>query len=84
MIGPVTPLRDQAFQTHVAGRPDQDRPYFALLNRSDDDAIGLTREVEALRERLAAVEGEIERLTGSPVAAPKAWLRRKLERGRSR
>ena len=48
------------------------------------EELGLTREVEALRERLAAVEAEIERLTGSPVAAPRAWLRRKLDRGRSR
>jgi len=48
------------------------------------EELGLTREVEALRERLAAAEAEIERLTGSPVAAPKAWLRRMLDRGRSR
>jgi O-methyltransferase len=45
--------------------------------------LGLQREAEALRERLAAAEAEIERLTGSPVAAPKAWLRRRLDRRRA-
>jgi len=55
MIGPVTPLRDQAFQPHVAGRPEQVRPDLALLKRSDEDAVGRTREEarRSLRRRLA-------------------------------
>src|SRR5436190_4620670 len=37
---PITPLRYQPFQPHVAGRPEQVRPDLALFERCDEDAIG--------------------------------------------
>jgi O-methyltransferase len=46
-----------------------------------DRELELTRELAGLRERMAAAQEEIDRLQGSPLAGPKAWLRRKLEGG---
>jgi O-methyltransferase len=44
-----------------------------------DRELELARELAELRERVAAAQEEIDRLNGSPLAGPKAWLRRKLE-----
>jgi hypothetical protein len=41
------------------------------------EEVDLARELADARRRFAA---EFERLTGSPLAGPKAWLRRKLGR----
>jgi O-methyltransferase len=46
-----------------------------------DRELELTRELGGLRERITAAQEEIDRLHGSPLAGPKAWLRRKLEGG---
>ena len=75
-------MHDAGLDAMLMPEGDAPRPPDARVPTFEE--LGLTREVEALRERLAAAEAEIERLTGSPVAAPKAWLRRKLDRGRSR
>jgi O-methyltransferase len=40
-----------------------------------DRELQLDDEVTALRARLAAAEAELERLRGSPLAGPSAWLR---------
>jgi O-methyltransferase len=40
----------------------------------------LKREHEQLRERLAAAEAEVERLRGSPLGGPRAWLGARLRR----
>jgi O-methyltransferase len=44
-----------------------------------EQEVALSRELGTLRERLAAAEAEIDRLNGSPLSGPKAWLRRKLQ-----
>jgi len=44
------------------------------------DKRHIGRELEELRERLAAAEAEIAALRGSPLRGPKAWLRRRLTR----
>jgi O-methyltransferase len=41
--------------------------------------LELTREIAGLRERAAAAQEEIDRLRGSPLAGPKAWVRRRLQ-----
>jgi hypothetical protein len=38
----------------------------------------LRHELDRVRARLAAAEAEIERLVGSPLGGPRAWLRRRL------
>jgi hypothetical protein len=44
--------------------------------------LELTRELAAARERIEAVESEIARLGGSPLAGPRTWAGRRL-RGRA-
>jgi O-methyltransferase len=47
------------------------------------EEVELRHELRQLRERLAAAEAEVSRLTGSPISGPRAWLRRRLgSRGR--
>jgi O-methyltransferase len=46
------------------------------------EEVELSEELERLRTRLAAAEGEIARLTASPLQGPKRWLRGKLGRMR--
>jgi hypothetical protein len=38
------------------------------------EEVALSEEIERLRERLAAAEAEVRRLTSSPVAGPRTWL----------
>jgi hypothetical protein len=45
--------------------------------------LELTREIARLRQGTEAAQAEIERLHGSLLAGPKAWLRRKLRAGGS-
>ena len=47
------------------------------------EEVELREETERLRKRLTAAEAEIERLRSSPLAGPKAWLRRQLRALRS-
>jgi O-methyltransferase len=44
--------------------------------------LELTRELAGLSDRAAAAQEEIDRLRGSLLAGPKAWLRRRLQAGR--
>ncbi len=46
------------------------------------EEVELGEEVARLAQRLAAAEAEVQRLTGSPLRGPKAWLGRRLRRGR--
>jgi O-methyltransferase len=48
------------------------------------EEVELGEEMERLRRRLADAEAEIERLKGSPIAGPKAWLRGRRAAGRAR
>ena len=41
------------------------------------EEVELRHQLVGVRERLAAAEAEIERLTGSPLRGPRAWLRRR-------
>jgi len=42
------------------------------------EEVELRHELSELRGRLAAADAEIERLAGSPLSGPRAWLRRRL------
>ncbi len=44
------------------------------------EEVELRHELSELRVQLAAAEAEIERLLGSPLSGPTAWLRRRLGR----
>lgn len=46
------------------------------------DELELRRQIGELEQRVAGLEGQLAWLQESPVRAPKAWLRRKLGRGR--
>jgi hypothetical protein len=41
------------------------------------DEVAMRHELSIVQERLAAAEREIGRLTGAPLAGPRAWLRRR-------
>jgi O-methyltransferase len=45
------------------------------------EEVELRHELEQVRERLAAAEAEVARLSGSPRSRPLAWLRRGLRSG---
>jgi hypothetical protein len=57
--------RVQAPARPRAGRPPSERE------------VALAAEADALRARLERAEAELERLQGSPLAGPRAWLRRR-------
>jgi O-methyltransferase len=44
------------------------------------EEVELRHELEQVRARLAAAEGQIERLISSPLRGPRAWLRRRARR----
>jgi O-methyltransferase len=46
------------------------------------EEVALNEEVERLRQRLAAAETEVKRLTASPLEGPRAWLRERRRGGR--
>jgi O-methyltransferase len=70
---------DAATATHPAPAPSPprpvERPQRARVPAIEE--IDLARELDESRRRFAA---EFDRLTASPLAGPKAWLRRKLGR----
>ena len=41
------------------------------------EEVALSEEIERLRERLAAAEAEVRRLTSSPLEGPRTWLRQR-------
>jgi hypothetical protein len=50
------------------------------------EEVELRHELEQVRARLAAAEGQVERLISSPLHGPRAWLRhraRQMQRGRA-
>jgi O-methyltransferase len=60
---------------------DRDARIVSLHERElQHDKRRLARELDELRRRLAAAEGEIAALTGSPLRGPRAWLRGRLTR----
>lgn len=46
------------------------------------DEVALRHELSLLQSRVAAAEREIARLTGAPLAGPRAWLARRVHRVR--
>jgi hypothetical protein len=48
------------------------------------EEVALGEENERLRERLAAAEAEVRRLTSSPIPGPRAWLGQRLRAARHR
>lgn len=46
------------------------------------EEVALSEEIEGLRERLAAAEAEVKRLTSSPLEGPRTWLRRRRPEAR--
>jgi O-methyltransferase len=80
---PSAPAGGQAAQAPVkrAQRSGDSRPRdIEEIAREGE----LKREQEQLRERLAEVEAEVERLRGSPLRGPRAWLGARLRRLRGR
>ncbi len=57
--------------------PIADRRYDAHVPSVEE--VQLAGELASVRERLAAAEAEIERLTGAPWRGPRAWLRRQRQ-----
>jgi O-methyltransferase len=70
------------------GRPVRGRGPVEAVTRPRRSRVPSERELEledeaaALQARLAAAEAEVERLRGSPVAGPKAWLGQRLRAAR--
>jgi hypothetical protein len=48
------------------------------------EEVALAEEIERLRERLAAAEREVRRLTSSPLEGPRTWLRQRRQEPRRR
>lgn len=48
------------------------------------EEVALSEEIERLRERLAAADAEVRRLTSSPLAGPRSWLRQRRREARPR
>lgn len=48
------------------------------------EEVALGEEIERLRERLAAAETEVRRLTSSPLEGPRTWLRQRRRDSRRR
>ncbi len=68
----------------AVGKPNATRPV-ARGPRARVPAIEeveLRHELSEVRGRLAAAEAEVDRLLGSPLYGPRAWLRRRLGRAR--
>jgi O-methyltransferase len=76
-IAPSQPLASQVDRSRVHAH-DRGGDRHVPTERE----VELTREVAALRERVAAAGAEIDRLQGSPLRGPAAWLRRTLRAAR--